>query len=71
MSLVRRGLRELSWDAPWLTRWLWILPLLAAMPALFTGYVLDDLQQQSMVRGTYDASTRAPTGIASPRSPSG
>jgi hypothetical protein len=46
-------------DAPWVTRWLWVLPLLAALPAVFTGYVLDDLQQQSMVRGTYDSSPRA------------
>jgi hypothetical protein len=46
-------------DAPWVTRWLWVVPLLAALPAVFTGYVLDDLQQQSMVRGTYDSSTRA------------
>jgi len=45
-------------DAPWVTRWLWVLPLVAALPAVFTGYVLDDLQQQSMVRGTYDSSTR-------------
>jgi hypothetical protein len=47
-------------DAPWVTRWLWVLPLLAAVPAVFTGYVLDDLQQQSMVRGTYDAVQRGP-----------
>lgn len=45
-------------DAPWVTRWLWVVPLLAALPGVFTGYVLDDLQQQSMVRGTYDSSTR-------------
>lgn len=45
-------------DAPRVTRWLWVLPLLAALPAVFTGYVLDDLQQQSMVRGTYDSSQR-------------
>ena len=45
-------------DAPWVTRWLWVLPLMAALPAVFTGYVLDDLQQQSMVRGTYDSSER-------------
>jgi hypothetical protein len=50
-------------DAPWVTRWLWVLPLLAAGPAVFTGYVLDDLQQQSMVRGTYDASTRGPDDL--------
>ncbi|HET8936961.1 MAG TPA: hypothetical protein VFN67_26140 [Polyangiales bacterium] len=47
-------------DAPWVTRWLWVLPLLAAIPAVLTGYVLDDLQQQSMVRGTYDAVQRGP-----------
>ena len=45
-------------DAPWVTRWLWVLPLMAALPSVATGYVLDDLQQQSMVRGTYDSSPR-------------
>jgi hypothetical protein len=50
-------------DAPWVARWLWVLPLMAAVPAIFTGYVLDDLQQQSMVRGTYDAATRGPDDL--------
>lgn len=50
-------------DAPWVTRWLWVLPLVAALPAIFTGYVLDDLQQQSMVRGTYDSVTRGPDDL--------
>lgn len=50
-------------DAPWVTRWLWVMPLLAAMPALFTGYVLDDLQQQSMVRGSYDSVQRGPDAL--------
>jgi hypothetical protein len=50
-------------DAPWLTRRLWIAALLLASPALFIGYVLDDLQQQSMVRGTYDAAQRSPAEL--------
>lgn len=44
--------------SPSVTRWLWVVAFALQLPALSLGYVLDDLQQQAMVRGTYDAATR-------------
>jgi hypothetical protein len=43
----------------WVTRWLWLVALALALPALALGHVLDDLQQQSMVKGTYDSVARS------------
>jgi hypothetical protein len=36
------------------SRWSWVAAFVLVSPALATGYVLDDLQQHSMVIGTYD-----------------
>jgi hypothetical protein len=55
-----RALAREALDAPWVTRRLWVAALLLTSPALFIGYVLDDLQQQSMLKGTYDSATRSP-----------
>jgi hypothetical protein len=46
-----------------LTRRLWFFALLLSLPVLGLGHVLDDLQQQSMVRGTYDSATRSATEL--------
>jgi hypothetical protein len=52
-SRLRRTL-----GSSWVTRWLWIAALALALPALCLGHVLDDLQQQSMLKGTYDSVAR-------------
>jgi len=43
---------------PKVTRWLWLVALALSLPVLGLGHVLDDLQQQAMVRGTYDSASR-------------
>lgn len=48
---------------PEVTRWLWLLALALSLPVLGLGHVLDDLQQQAMVRGTYDSAIRTPAEL--------
>jgi hypothetical protein len=61
MSVFDGFLRR--FESPVLTRWLWLFALLLSLPVLGLGHVLDDLQQQSMVRGTYDSASRSATDL--------
>ena len=48
---------------PGLTRWLWVVTAAFSLPCLLLGHVLDDLQQQAMLRGTYDSVQRSATDL--------
>ncbi len=56
------GLRR-RLESPLVTRWLWLFTLALSLPVLGLGHVLDDLQQQSMVRGSYDSASRSATEL--------